>query len=131
MSTEENRALALEFVDQVYNRGRVELVERYVGSDVLYPGSEPGLEGAVGSISRLRETFPNLECKAVDTISQDDRVVLRLAGKGTQTGLFMGLSPTGKSIKFWGVMIFRFRDRKIVELWNLIDIAGVLAQMRG
>lgn len=130
MSDEENRTVALEFISQVYNEGKLELIEKYASSDLLNPGSTPGLEGMTQSVSSLRETFPRLECKVVETISQDDRVVLRLAGKGVQSGPFMGLSPTGKKINFWGVLILRFRAGRIVEFWSLVDTAGILTQMR-
>ena len=131
MSIEHNKLLALEFIDQVYTRGRLDIVERYVDSGVVHAGLKPGLGGVVDSISILRDAFPNMECKVVESISNEDRVVLRLAMKGSQLGSFMGLSPTRRNTKFWGIMILRFREDKIVELWSLIDIPGMLAQMRG
>ncbi len=42
----------------------------------------------------------------------------------------MGIPPTGRAVKLWGVMMFRFEGGAISEFWSLLDAQGVLKQLR-
>lgn len=41
---------------------------------------------------------------------------------GTQTGRLVGLPPTGRSLTFSGVVIWRLADGRIAERWAVIDL---------
>jgi predicted ester cyclase len=50
---------------------------------------------------------------------------------GTHQGVYFGVAPTGKHLRFTSCDIFRVRDSKIAEHWGVGDIAGTLAQLKG
>jgi predicted ester cyclase len=50
---------------------------------------------------------------------------------GTHNGIYFGVAPTGKALRFTSCDIFRVQDGLIAEHWGMGDIAGVLAQLRG
>jgi predicted ester cyclase len=60
-------------------------------------------------------------------IAEGDKVVVRNTVTGTQRGEFMGAAPTGKSVTYNEIFIFRFVDSRVAETWGVVD---VLAQMR-
>jgi predicted ester cyclase len=61
---------------------------------------------------------------------EGDRVVTRWTGRGTQTGEFMEMSPSGKKVvAVPGVQIDRFSGGKIVENWTLFDQLGMFQQL--
>ena len=62
----------------------------------------------------MRSTFANPEYKVMETVSEGEKVVVRFSAKATHAGRFMGIAATGRRLKLWGVMIFRF-DLKPME----------------
>ncbi|WP_406061318.1 ester cyclase [Streptomyces sp. NBC_01077] len=65
-----------------------------------------------------------------DQIAEGDRVCTRWTWKGSHTGDFMGLQPTGMDVTMTGTIIHRFRDDgKIVEDWWQYDMLGLMAQL--
>jgi predicted ester cyclase len=64
-----------------------------------------------------------------DVIVQGDKVVTRWTGRGTHDGNLMGIPPTGTSVEFTGIRIFRVADGQIVEGWVDWDTFGLMRQL--
>ena len=62
-------------------------------------------------------------------IAEGDLVASLIVGYGTQTGELMGIPPTGKQVETEGIAIHRVNDGKIVEHWQVSDLAGLLVQL--
>jgi predicted ester cyclase len=62
-------------------------------------------------------------------VAEGDRVVKRFTLRGTHTGDFNGIPPTGKQITFEGIDILQLADGKISEIWIAYDMLGVLQQL--
>jgi predicted ester cyclase len=77
--------------------------------------------------SMLLAVYPDLHVAVDDLIAAGDKVVVRNTVTGTQRGPFMGAAPTGKSVTYNEIFIFRFVDGRVAETWGVVD---VLAQMR-
>jgi steroid delta-isomerase-like uncharacterized protein len=75
----------------------------------------------------LLRAFPDLHVAAEDVIAEGDKVVCRNTVTGTHQGEYMGLPPTGRSITYNEIFIFRFAGGRIAETWGVVD---VLSQMR-
>jgi steroid delta-isomerase-like uncharacterized protein len=75
----------------------------------------------------LLRAFPDLHVAVEDVIAEGDKVVCRNTVTGTHQGEYMGLPPTGKSITYNEIFIFRFAGGRIAETWGVVDI---LSQMR-
>jgi predicted ester cyclase len=56
-------------------------------------------------------------------------VVTRYTGIATDTVGYMGMPPTGKTIRTSAMQMFRFANGKIVESWAVRDDLGVLRQL--
>jgi predicted ester cyclase len=41
----------------------------------------------------------------------------------------MGLPPTGKSVTYNEIFIFRFADGRIVETWGVVDVFSQMKQL--
>ena len=63
------------------------------------------------------------------TVSQDDRVAASFVYEGTHQGVYFGVAPTGKRLRFTSCDIFRVSDERILEHWGMGDIAGIRAQL--
>ena len=135
MLAQDNRALAHRPHEEVYNQGKLEVVEQIYASDFVMhsPGIPPNLprgpEGVKQFVTILRAAFPDLHLTIEDSIAEGDRVVNRWAFRGTQKGEFDGIPPTGKQVTLTGIDIWRISGGKLVELWQELDFAGLLQQL--
>ncbi|MCV7300060.1 ester cyclase [Mycobacterium barrassiae] len=77
--------------------------------------------------SMLFAVYPDLHLAVDDLIAAGDKIVVRNTVTGTQLGEFMGTAPTGTSVTYNEIFIFRFIDGHVAETWGVVD---VLAQMR-
>ncbi len=133
MSLEQNREIIRRFNEDVWGKGRVELVEELFSADFVdhdrAPGGPPGRDGIKYDVERVRAAFPDLVIKTEDIICEGDRAALRWSGHGTQTGHLSGLPPTGKPVTMSGMHFYRIQNRQIVERWDEFDALGVMRQL--
>lgn len=118
---------------EMYNAHDVDLLDgllapEYVGE---VNGHEiAGREAAKAMIGLFLTAFPDVHYTLVDTVSEDDKVVVRWQATGTHAGTFVGLAPTHKQVTMAGITIFRLSGEQISALWNLWDVQGLLEQLR-
>jgi predicted ester cyclase len=62
-------------------------------------------------------------------VAQDDLVVFMTTWRGTQTGAFMGIPPTGKQVAWKVFDTIRVVDGKCVEHWGLMDQMSLMQQL--
>lgn len=65
----------------------------------------------------------------VDIIATEDKVALRAIFRGTHTGDVLGIPASGNKIKQSQILIFRFENGKIVEMWEDYDSLGMMTQL--
>ena len=54
---------------------------------------------------------------------------MRSTDTGTFTREWLGLTPTGRSVAFTGMVFYTFTDGRMSEIWSLFDQAGMKAQL--
>jgi len=134
MTTEKNKEVFRQMVDEVFNQGNISMVDELVAPDFveheeLPPGIPEGIEGVKVLTSQLRKAFPDFKAEIEDLIAEGDRVVVRMNWTGTQQDEFMGIPPTGKSISIEVIDIVRFAGGKFVEHWGVMDNMGMMQQL--
>src|SRR5205807_2460476 len=132
MSREENIAQVHRYFDAI-NNDDMELLAQVVAADFLdhapVSGLPPGLEGVKAAHLMLREAFPDVHFTVEDVIGNEDRIVVRATGRGTNKGSFFGMPATGKEISWPGFRLIRFEGGRMVEGWSIFDQLGILQQM--
>jgi steroid delta-isomerase-like uncharacterized protein len=133
MSTEENKALTLRFIEEVINQGKMSTIDELISADAvdhsLPPGMPPGREGVKLFLGMVRAAFPDIHETVEDTVAEGDRVVTRTTWRGTHRGAFLGIPPTGKQVSVTGIDISRVASGKFVEHWQATDNLGLLQQL--
>lgn len=76
------------------------------------------------------EAFPGAHHSIDDLIAEGDRVVLRTTAQVTHRGRFQGIEPTGRSVTFTALVIYRIRDELIAESWGEIDFMRLMNELR-
>jgi ketosteroid isomerase-like protein len=75
--------------------------------------------------------LPDLKVTIEAMLATEDKAAASFIYEGTHSGLYLGVEPTGRRLRFTSCDIFSIREGRIVEHWGMGDIAGVLAQLRG
>lgn len=130
MPPPENLERVRAFFERVLNAGDGASLESFAHRDVLVPQSAPGIESFRRIMAETRATFANPEYKVMDTVCEGEKVVVRFSAKATHAGRYMGLPASGRVLRLWGVMIFRFEAGSIAEFWSLPDSQAILKQLR-
>jgi steroid delta-isomerase-like uncharacterized protein len=137
-----NKALVRRIANEVANRGNFAAVDElvapeYVGHSATHAAGEArGREGYRGFYETLRAAFPDLEFTIEDLVAEGDKVVSRWRARGTHSGEFRGLQPTGKSGEVAGTSLFRIADGRIVECWtnaddlSLMQLGGAIPMLK-
>jgi steroid delta-isomerase-like uncharacterized protein len=131
---EENKALVLRFYEKVWNEGNFDVTSEvfaqdYVRHDLRPSQALPGPAGQAKVAADFRAAFPDLRMEVDLILAEGDLVAARWTTEGTNTGPWGGNPPSGKRARFSGVNIFRFREGKVVELWNHRDDLGLMQQL--
>jgi predicted ester cyclase len=77
----------------------------------------------------VRGAFPDAHVELAEAIEEDDMVSFRLDGHGTHLGPFLGVEPTGKTVRIRGIHHVRVQDNLVVEHWQGPDILAMLLDM--
>jgi len=104
---------------KVVNTGDIKIITQFISSDYveIYNNKRYviGINGAKEHIKGVRNTYPDLKLSIDNQIAEGEWVATCYTMRGTHTGLWMGIKPTGKRIEVTGVNIDRIIDNKIVE----------------
>jgi steroid delta-isomerase-like uncharacterized protein len=134
MSTEQNKALVRQLVEEVLNKGNMSradetIAPNFVEHEELPPEFPPGREAPKLLFTLLRRAFPDFKATIQQLISEGDKVVLYMTWTGTQKGEFMGVPPTGKRISINVIDIIRIADGQLVEHWGVMDQMAMMQQL--
>jgi predicted ester cyclase len=128
MSTEDNKALVRCLIEEVWNQGHLAIFdELYAPNFILHDPNLPQVrtrEDDKRYISGALSAFPDFHMMIEDMIAEEDQVVVRFTGRGTNTGDFetpMPILATGKQVDFTGIAIHRIANGKFVEIWHQLD----------
>ena len=132
MSTEENKATVRKY-RAAHNQNNLAALDQIVAKDLIshsaLPGLPPGLEGGKMAHQVFLKSFPDTQTTTEDLVAEGDKVMERYTARGTHTGEFMGAPPTGKKFSVESIVIYRFANGKIVEMWGLNDAQGLMMQL--
>jgi predicted ester cyclase len=130
---EKNKAIVRRFMN-AYNKRELGIFDELVAEDYLdHVFEQTGREYLKQLFTMAFEAFPDWYETIDDIIAEGDRVWLRVKATGTHTGewnLFGAkLPPTGKKTSITMVFIWRLKDGKLVEGWEVDDNLEFLRQL--
>jgi predicted ester cyclase len=119
MSIDENKLLIRRFIEEIINTGNVDAIENFIAPDYteVHDGEKHaiGIQGAKEHIRGVRQTYPDLTLTVEQQIAEGEWVATCITARGTHTGSWLGMKPTGKAVAFTGVNINKVVDGRIVE----------------
>ncbi len=134
MSVEENKALARRVLEEMFNKGNLDVADEllapdYVDHDPAMPEDIHGPDGFKQYVSGYRSAFSDLHVEIEEQVAEGDLVATRWTGTGTHDGELAGIPPTGNRVTLPGMEIVRISGGKLVEGWEGYDSMNLMRQL--
>jgi predicted SnoaL-like aldol condensation-catalyzing enzyme len=132
MNPENNKKIVRDFYEEVFRKRDLCAVDRFMYDDYIQhnPDARQGKAGFVEFHEGFFAAVPDF-CATINQIVADgDLVFVYNTITGTHTGEgFLGYTPTGNRIHFDAVDMFRLRDGKLCEHWDVADTRALFTQV--
>jgi steroid delta-isomerase-like uncharacterized protein len=133
MEADELRAITHRFYSEVFNQGKLELIDELVADDFVEHEALPGMptdrEAPRVFIGMMREAFPDLNATVEDMVVEGNTVAVRSRMSGTHKGEFMGIPPTGNKFDIEAMDVIRYRNGKVCAHWGVTDSMTMMQQL--
>ena len=124
-----NKEIARKIYEEAINAGRLELLDSFFADEYEGPDGTRGPAAFRATVAGLRTGFPDIRFTVEDLIAEGDRVAVRWSWQATHDGPFRGNAPTHKRVTNTGIVIYQFRDGKVIKNWLETDRLGALQQI--
>jgi steroid delta-isomerase-like uncharacterized protein len=133
MSATENKKIVSRLYTEVINQEQSAVIDEIFAPDVVVhdplSGTSQGIDALKGMMAFFNAAFPGHRATVEALLADGEQVAALHTHTAPNTGSFMGMPPTGKTVVVGGVELFRLRDGKIVEFWRKDDDLGMLMQL--
>ena len=115
-----NKELVSRFFKEGYEKQNYDFVMGSLSDDYVdhSPAGARGNAQAVEILKIVASQFSPLTVEILDIFSDNDMVATRVLFEGIHSGVCMGISPTGKRIRFEALEHFKVVGGKIVASWG-------------
>src|ERR1700759_4211744 len=125
-AAEDSRALMWRSTDEIWNEGRLELIDELIAEDLVDHVELPGLEGSGrardrASVELARAGFSDYQNPPDFVLAEAALAVSYGRNTGTHDREFGGIPPTGRKVDVPTFGILRFENGKAVERWGFAD----------
>jgi len=131
----ENIALVQRYWDEVWTAGGDAAVAGVFTDDERHHwgvgGPTVGPDAFAVRLVLFLAAFPDFAIHVDDAFADGDMVVTRYTATGTHEGAWLGIEPTGTSVEYTGMNLFRLECGKIAESWGEANHLSLLRQIGG
>lgn len=126
--------LGRRYVEEFLNTGDRNVAEEVLDEDLVahqlgVEVDRVGREAVIDQMLGFRRAVPDWTLEIEDVVADADTVMLRVTARGTPQRPWGKLVPTGKSFEAAAFFAFRVEDDRIVEQWNLVNLASIGKQL--
>jgi steroid delta-isomerase-like uncharacterized protein len=128
---ERNKQVVRRHFEEALSNKRAEVWAEIMADDFVFhhPAIGPGRDSYHAAVAVLWGAFPDLSEEVLDLVAEGDRVAARYVERGTHTGEFLGVAPSGRSYEKHGFALYRVNDGRLVEAWAQEDDLGFQRQI--
>lgn len=133
MSTAENKTIVRHLLEDGFNAGTLAVFDEMLAP--AFANHDPAnptvrdREGLKQFWAALCAGFPDQHTVAEELLADGDKVVKRATWRGTHTGTFNGLPPTGRPVTNGVLSIYRIADGRVTDIWWGYDNLSLLQQL--
>jgi len=131
MSAEQNQAVFLRVLQEVFSQGNLDAIDECFTATWIEHQFDltSDREGFKNNIRYLRASFPDFTLTPEKIIATGDTVWGIMMARGTHQGDLMGHPGTGKPFEITVIDVCRFENGQIVEHWGVPDRFHLLIQL--
>jgi len=119
--------------DEIINKGKLDLFNdnNFTKNVVMRasPTDVVGIDSARAYYANYVTGFSNVKFDIKDVFGMGNKLVKHWNFKGTHTGTFFGIKPTGKQVDLDGVTLVRMENGKIAEERDFFDNLEFMQQL--
>ncbi|HUN65435.1 MAG TPA: ester cyclase [Bacteroidota bacterium] len=127
----------LEFIEQVWNRQKVESVADFLDTAYTihvdtgdpWEGKTLSREEFIRRLNHSFASFPDIHFSIQSAVEDGDFVAINWILTGTNLGPIGAYPPTGKQVRTTGATIYHFRNGKICGHSQVVDRTTVMKQL--
>lgn len=132
-TTSNNEAVRI-FIEEVWNMKDFNKLETLLADTTAFHvnnfyAPNGNTETTASSINEWYDAFPDFKYSIQQIIGEGDFVATYLRFTGTQKAKFIGIESLGNKIDVSEMMLFRFKNKRIIEIWTVWDVNTMKAQM--
>ncbi len=132
-STSNNIKMYSQLWDDVINKGELDQInDSNFTSDItaiMLPENIVGIANFKAYYQNFITGFSDREFTIIDLFGADNKLVKHWNFKGTHSGDFFGIPPTGKSVDMQGVTLVKMSNGKIAQEQDFMDNAVLMQQL--
>jgi predicted ester cyclase len=128
-----HRTIVESFYENIWNRHD----KSFIPSLLL---EEFSFRGSLGQVWRghvefaeyvdfVHNALGDYRCDILDFVNEGNKAFARMLFSGIHQGDFFGYQPTLARVEWAGAALFTFDQDKIIDLWVLGDVHGLLEQL--
>lgn len=138
MSDRTRKEILTEFFQEVWNKGNLESMERFLAPKYKihhdpgdpWSGKELDLEGFRERVRLSRAPFPDQQFAIQELFEDGDAVVASWSWTGTHKGDLPGFPASGKTIRMSGITVYYFVGDRIAGHWQVADRLSIFQQLQ-
>lgn len=130
-SPDANKELVRRYLNAFNNRDH-DTISEVLADDVIEHSVHKDLHGPDEILAFLQkhfDRFPDYSGTTDAMIAEGDTVAVRYTVSGTHTDEFHDVEPTGHTVEWTGLAMYRIADGHIAEIWIEEDRLGLLEQL--
>jgi steroid delta-isomerase-like uncharacterized protein len=124
---EQNKELFHKYIEEWSNKN-VDFIRDIYAPDFISSDNESKDE-AIENDKTAWEAFPDLNITIKESVAVEDIVFSTLSYTGTHKGAFMGIPATGNRFEISGMNLCRFKNGKIIEEREELNMLGFMQQL--
>jgi steroid delta-isomerase-like uncharacterized protein len=127
---EENEVLAHRFHMDIFQKKDLSTADEILATDFIWRNPQipseltHGPESVKKIASTVVDSMPDLKITHDETISKNDKVMIRWTITGTTRKELFGIPASDKLITIVGFDLFRIYNGKIVEMWQHFGVGS-------
>ena len=127
----EHKDLVRRYLNAFNDRDHETLAE-LLAEDVVEHGVHDELHGVDEIVDFLQahfEVFPDYSGTTEAMVAEGDTVAVRYRVSGTHSEEYRDVDPTGHTVEWTGIAMYRIEDGRIAEIWLEENRLGLLEQL--
>lgn len=130
-----NKQVVSRYIEEVVNNQKLNLIADVFSTDYIWHQMDGKVTHSsqdsshVATLKYILKAIPDIHYTMDSIVSEGDIVAVNSTATGLIKDGFMGISASQKKVRFKQMFFFRVANNKIVEEWEVVDVAGIKDQL--